>query len=183
MSFRTRFWVGPTHWHADLHDLAVTEAVVERAATDSVAGLEHGDGPAVAPQPASRREPGEARPHDHHIDVMPARRACRGGPRDGRDGVSGGTRGGGSNQPASGEASRLFLSVRHAPRSLATGGIRRKPGRLQKRVEPDREPVRELARVPNREQHAGHERSAIGRVVADREGLPLAAEDHLLVGD
>jgi hypothetical protein len=135
----------------------VTEVVVERAATDSVAGLEHGDGPAVAPQPASRREPGEARPHDHHIGEMPARCVCRGGPGDGRDRVSGGTRGGGSNQPASGEASRLFLSVRHAPRSFATGGIRRKPGWLQERFEPHGEPVRQLADVPNREQHTGHE--------------------------
>ena len=39
-------------------------------------------------------------------------------------------------------------------------------------------PTRRIA-----EQDPGHERSSIDRVVADRQRLALAAEDHLLVGD
>ena len=35
----------------------------------------------------------------------------------------------------------------------------------------------------DREQHAGHERLAVGRVVADRQRLADVAEDDLLVGD
>ena len=43
--------------------------------------------------------------------------------------------------------------------------------------------VGQVADPAHREQHAGHERAAVDRVVADRERLALAAEDHLLVGD
>ena len=41
----------------------------------------------------------------------------------------------------------------------------------------------ELAHPPHGEQHAGHERAPVDRVVADRKRLALAAEDDLLVGD
>ena len=39
------------------------------------------------------------------------------------------------------------------------------------------------ADLADREQHAGHERLAVDRVVADRQRLPDVPEDHLLVGD
>src|SRR5438874_875222 len=54
---------------------------------------------------------------------------------------------------------------------------------LQKRFEADRDRVGQLAHAPDRQQHPGHERAAIDRVVADGQRLPLAAEDHLLMGD
>ena len=41
----------------------------------------------------------------------------------------------------------------------------------------------QLADPAHREQHAGHERLAVDRVVADRQRLADVAEDHLLVGD
>ena len=42
---------------------------------------------------------------------------------------------------------------------------------------------RQLVELREREQDAVGERLAAGRVVADREQLPLAAEDHFLVRD
>ena len=53
---------------------------------------------------------------------------------------------------------------------------------VEDRLEADREA--RMARHPtDRPQHARHERGPVRRVVADREGLALSAEDHLLVGD
>ncbi len=49
-------------------------------------------------------------------------------------------------------------------------------------VEPDDEPA-PRADAPDRKQHAGHERIAAQRIVAYREDLALAAEEHLLVRD
>ena len=43
--------------------------------------------------------------------------------------------------------------------------------------------VRQRPDPAHGEEHAGHERAAVDRVVAERERLPLAAEDHFLVGD
>src|SRR5205085_5700409 len=50
-------------------------------------------------------------------------------------------------------------------------------------LEPDHWAVRQGADPADREQHAGHERLAVDRVVADRERLADVAEDHLLMGD
>ena len=38
-----------------------------------------------------------------------------------------------------------------------------------------------LTHLADAEQHAGHERRTVKAVVADREGLPHSAEQHLLV--
>jgi hypothetical protein len=50
-------------------------------------------------------------------------------------------------------------------------------------LEPDREAVGQSRHPAHRQQHAGHEGAAVDRVVAQRQGLALAAEDHFLVGD
>ena len=47
-------------------------------------------------------------------------------------------------------------------------------------IEPDRE-AGSVAHGPDRGDDAGHERLAMGRVVPDRERLPPAAEQHLLM--
>src|SRR5262245_36026091 len=52
----------------------------------------------------------------------------------------------------------------------------------EQRIEPDRHP-RSLAHRLHRQQHTGHERRAVVRVVPDAERLPGGAEQHLLVGD
>ena len=49
-------------------------------------------------------------------------------------------------------------------------------------VEPDRE-AGPIGDCLHREQHAGHERAAVVRVVADGERLTGGAEQHLLVRD
>ena len=54
---------------------------------------------------------------------------------------------------------------------------------LEDRLEPDRERLLELADAAGCEQHSGHERRPVERVVADRERLGLAAEQHLLMRD
>src|SRR5258706_11096603 len=62
-----------------------------------------------------------------------------------------------------------------------TGGSLRES--LQQRVEADREAGRQRVELLEREEHAVRERLAGGRVVTDRQQLPFAAEDHLLVRD
>src|SRR5687768_12908824 len=74
----------------------------------------------------------------------------------------------------------------HATRRVT----RRRPGgprvaasrQPEQRLEPDREagPRQDGTR---RHQHARDERASVRRVVTDRQGLALAAEDDLLVGD
>ena len=49
-------------------------------------------------------------------------------------------------------------------------------------LEPDGEP-RPAGDLAHRQQHAGHERRPVEGVVPDGQGLPRAAEQHLLVGD
>src|SRR5438876_9551160 len=62
-------------------------------------------------------------------------------------------------------------------RSSATRGPYLKEG-----FEPDREPLRQVSNPAGREQDTRHERVPVERIVADRERLALAAEDHLLMG-
>src|SRR5215211_3192947 len=64
----------------------------------------------------------------------------------------------------------------HATRRTRLGQRRE----VEQRLEPDREP-RPDHHGPGGHQHTRHERGPIGRVVPDREGLPLPAEDDLLV--
>src|SRR5260370_9653835 len=52
----------------------------------------------------------------------------------------------------------------------------------EQRVETDREP-RHLGDLAHREQHTGHERGPIVRIVADRQGLARGAQQDLLVRD
>src|SRR6476660_457539 len=68
-------------------------------------------------------------------------------------------------------------------RNASSSMVRRSPkyGRLEQRVEPDRQPGRKRRQPLEREQDARHERLARERVVADRQQLTRAAEQHLLV--
>ncbi len=50
-------------------------------------------------------------------------------------------------------------------------------------LQPDGEAVRQLPHPAHREQYARHEGAAVHRIVANRQGLALTAEDHLLVCD
>ena len=50
-------------------------------------------------------------------------------------------------------------------------------------LETDRRRLGQIGDLADREQHAGHERLAVDRVVADRECLTDVTEDHLLMGD
>jgi hypothetical protein len=49
-------------------------------------------------------------------------------------------------------------------------------------LEPDQRRAGNRRHPSDRQQHAGHERLAVDRVVADRERLADLAQDHLLVG-
>ena len=53
----------------------------------------------------------------------------------------------------------------------------------EQRLDADREARRQRGDTPDGQQHAGHERGAVQRVVPDRQRLALAAEQHLLVRD
>src|SRR5918995_2127225 len=64
----------------------------------------------------------------------------------------------------------------HATRRTGLGQRRE----VEQRLEPHREPRPDHHR-PRGHQHTRHERGPIGRVVPDREGLSLPAEDDLLV--
>ena len=54
---------------------------------------------------------------------------------------------------------------------------------VEQRLQPDRDPGRQRPEPLEREQDAGDERLARERVVPDRQQLPCAAEEHLLVRD
>ncbi len=46
--------------------------MIERAAADAIARLEHDDGPATSPQSERRRQPGKPGADDDHVDTAAA---------------------------------------------------------------------------------------------------------------
>ena len=73
----------------------------------------------------------------------------------------------------------------HLAKSTAPGADLLLPRRSRQSItsSPRHEPGRQLADPAYRQQHPGRERFPRGGVVADRQRLPEAAEDDLLVGD
>ena len=70
----------------------------------------------------------------------------------------------------------------HGVLTGAVRGTHRSSSSPKQRFEADGQP-RPLPHVPHRQQHAGHERAAVHRVVPDRQRLAVRAEHHLLVRD
>src|SRR5215831_13964953 len=105
------------------------------------------------------------RAHSSKISSPPARRIAPHTPAPG---------------PSASFAAFTIASTRSSVRSPTTN---ERDTRSEELLEPDGQARRQRADLLEREQHAGDERLARGRVMADRERLPRPAEDHLLVGD
>src|SRR3954447_15120893 len=100
-----------------------------------------------------------------------------------------------TTSPSEPLSTRYRASARNASRSRepsdlngVTIAVRTSPSKprsmlLQQAVETHREPRRQLRKPLEREQDARHVRLARISVVADREQLAVAAEQHLLVRD
>ena len=97
-----------------------------------------------------------------------------------------GGRGRNGEQQGGGQAAQRKLLPRMLPRAPARDHPPKvsSGSTLEEQVlEPDDGRALEPADAAHGEQHPGHERLALERVVADRQRLADVAEDHLLVGD